>query len=69
MNPLVLVILVGALVLGGVGLVVWLVKRGTFEPDARNAKSSRRASGLTTGWSHSGAGTRRCRARPGHSSQ
>jgi hypothetical protein len=48
MNPLVLVILVGALVLGGVGLVVWLVKRGTFEPDATNTDAGEERQELAT---------------------
>jgi hypothetical protein len=46
-SPLVLILIVGGLLLAGVGLVIWLVKRGTFEPDATNTESGQERAELT----------------------
>lgn len=40
MNPLVLLILGTVLIFAGVGMILWLVKRGTFEPDATNTDTA-----------------------------
>lgn len=45
MSPLVLILIVGGLLLAGVGLVVWIVKRGTFEQ--ANTQSSEERSELS----------------------
>ncbi|WP_338904352.1 hypothetical protein [Salinibaculum marinum] len=39
MSPLVLILIVGGTLLVGIGFIIWLVKRGTFEPDATNTDS------------------------------